>query len=313
MSNTLIIGSRGSDLALWQSNWVKDQLEIHHPELSIEVDIVQTEGDKILDTALSKIGGKGLFTKALEDRLLDGTIDLAVHSLKDLPTVLPEGLTISAVSVREDPGDVFVSKDGTLLADLPEKAHVATGSLRRQSQLLNYRSDFIIHDIRGNVPTRIQKLKDSDWHGMVLAKAGLKRLNMLEEATETISQDIMLPAVGQGALGIETRSDDFQIKAIVAPINDADTEAGTRAERGFLRKLEGGCQVPIGALGEVIDGEVHLRGYVGSLDGSKSVRGEISGSPDDATSLGIQLANQLLKDGAEEILLEVREALEPNE
>lgn len=313
MTNDIfVIGSRGSDLALWQSNWVKQQLEQVHPELTVSIEIIQTKGDKVLDTALSKIGDKGLFTKALEDRLLDGTIDLAVHSLKDLPTILPQGLTIAAITEREDPHDVLLSKDRTPLAELPERAHIATGSLRRKSQLLNHRPDFVIHDIRGNVPTRVQKFKDRDWHGLVLARAGLKRLEMLDEATESIDFDLMLPAVGQGALGLETRERDFQVKAIVAPLNDADTYAAAQAERAFLRKLEGGCQVPIGAHGEVIDGELRFRGYVGSIDGQQAVRGKGSGNPDDAETIGLRLANELLKEGAGEILQKVREAAETN-
>lgn len=312
-NNTLIIGSRGSDLALWQSQWVKQQLTLHHADLTIEIQIVKTKGDNILDVALSKIGGKGLFTKALEDRLLDGSIDLAVHSLKDLPTVLPAGLAIAAVTEREDPGDVFVARDGQHLEDLPEGSAIATGSLRRQSQLLNYRPDLHIHDLRGNVPTRLSKLEESDWKGIVLAKAGLKRLELLYRATQDISRDIMLPAVGQGALGIETRQKDFQVHAICAPLNHADSQAATTAERAFLRRLEGGCQVPVGAFGQVVDGEVQLRGYVGTLDGSRAVRGQLIGSPDDAGSLGIQLANQLIDQGAETILTEVREALETDE
>ena len=311
-SDTFIIGSRGSDLALWQSYWVKQQLNREHPELTVTVEIIQTKGDKILDTALSKIGDKGLFTKALEDRLLDGTIDLAVHSLKDLPTILPQGLEIAAITEREDPRDVLLSRGGLPFNEFPEGAHIATGSLRRKSQLLNHRPDFHIHDIRGNVPTRIQKLKDRGWHGMVLARAGLKRLEMLHEATETLDYDLMLPAVGQGALGLESRERDFQVKAIVAPLNDADTHASTLAERAFLRKLEGGCQVPIGAHGEVLDGELKFRGYVGSLDGRKAVRGSGGGNPDDAETIGLRLANELLKEGAEEILQEVREASEAN-
>ncbi len=311
-NNQLIIGSRGSDLALWQSRWVQRQLKKHHRELDVEIEIVQTKGDNILDVALSKIGGKGLFTKALEDRLLDGSIDLAVHSLKDLPTELPGGLGISAITEREDPGDLFISKDKTPLRELPQGAHIATGSLRRQSQLLHYRSDFHMHNLRGNVPTRISKLQDSDWHGIVLAKAGLKRLGMLEKATEEISRAIMLPAVGQGALGIETRINDFRIKAICAPINHGDTAASTTAERAFLHRLQGGCQVPVGAYGDVIDGELHLQGYVGTLNGEHAVRGSISGSPDDADSLGVQLASNLIEEGAEHILREVRESLETN-
>jgi len=311
-NDTFIIGSRGSDLALWQSNWVKEELEKQHPELAVEIQIIHTKGDKILDTALSKIGDKGLFTKALEDRLLDGTIDLAVHSLKDLPTILPQGLTIAAITDREDPHDVFISKNDVSVDDLPEGAHVATGSLRRRSQLLNYRPDLNIHDLRGNVPTRVQKLQENDWDGLILARAGLKRLEMLDEVTESIDFEIMLPAVGQGALGLETRERDFQVKAIVAPLNDADTYAATHAERAFLRKLEGGCQVPIGSYGEVVDGELQFRGYVGSIDGSKAVRGKGRGNPDDAESIGLRLANELLKEGAEEILQEVRAAAETN-
>ncbi len=313
MNEELIIGSRGSDLALWQSRWVKSQLERHHPELSVKIEVIQTKGDNILDVALSKIGGKGLFTKALEDKLLDGSIDLAVHSLKDLPTILPQGLSIAAITEREDPRDVFISKNGSFLKDLPENAKIATGSLRRQSQLLNFRRDFMIQDLRGNVPTRIAKLHDNEWDGIILARAGLKRLEMLHEASETIDEDIMLPAVGQGALGIETRDRDFQMQAILAPLNHADSAASTTAERALLRKLEGGCQVPIGAYGRVTSGELRLKAYAGSLTGHQSVRGSISGSPDDADSIGVQLANQLLRDGADKILRDVRRAVENNE
>jgi len=311
-NETLIIGSRGSALALWQSNYIKSQLEQIHSELAVDIRIIQTEGDKILDTPLSKIGGKGLFTKTLEDKLLDGTIDLAVHSLKDLPTILPEGLMLSAVSSREDPRDVLIS-NGLSLTDMPNGATIATGSLRRQSQLLNYRPDFNIRDLRGNVPTRIDKFNNSDWDGMLLARAGLKRLGLLDAATEELSFDIILPAVGQGALGLETRQRDFQVSAILAPLNDADTQVSTAAERAFLRTLEGGCQVPIGAYGEVIDGELHFRGYVGSLDGQQAVRGTLHGSPDNAETLGTQLANQLRHEGAEAILEQVRESLEADD
>ncbi len=312
-NNHLIIGSRGSDLALWQSEWVQSVLASHHPELRVDVEIVQTKGDNILDVALAKIGDKGLFTKALEDRLLDGSIDLAVHSLKDLPTELPGGLAISAVTEREPPGDVFISRTGVHLSKLPDHARIATGSLRRQSQILNYRPDLQIHDIRGNVPTRLSKLAESEWDGMILAKAGLKRLELLEHATDDIPYDIMLPAVGQGALGVETRANDFQVKAICALSNHADSEVSTTAERAYLHRLEGGCQVPVGAHGEVKNGELHLQGYVGTLDGQNAVRGSITGSPDDATTLGIQLAEQLIQNGADEILTTVREALNTDE
>jgi len=312
-NDTLIIGSRGSDLALWQSRWVQNELEKHHPEITVEIQIVQTQGDNILDVALSKIGGKGLFTKALEDKLLDGSIDLAVHSLKDLPTELPDGLGITSITEREDPGDVFVSRDNISLRDLPEGAHIATGSLRRQSQLLNFRNDFQIHDLRGNVPTRLAKLRDASWNGIVLAKAGLKRLGLLDEATEVIDPEIMLPAVGQGALGIESRTNDFQIQAICAPLNHADSAAAAKAERALLHKLQGGCQVPIGAFGEIIDSDLHLTGYVGALDGSKAVRNTLTGSPDDAEAVGYRLAKKLIDDGADEILQEVRESIESNE
>lgn len=312
-NETLIIGSRGSDLALWQANWTRSALAEHHPELDIEITIVQTKGDQITDVDLSKVGGKGLFTKALEDKLLDGSIDIAVHSLKDLPTELPTGLEISAVTIREDPRDAFVSTGHIRFKDLPEKARVATGSLRRKSQLLNRRPDLQIQPLRGNVPTRLEKLRNSDWHGIVLAKAGLKRLELLDDSTEILDWDVMLPAVGQGALGIETREEDFQVNAILAPINDADTEAGTRAERALLRKLEGGCQVPIGAHGYVDNGRLYLQAYVGTLDGSHAVRGAIDGSPDDAGKLGIRLAEQLLGRGADGILESVREAERQND
>lgn len=310
----LVIGSRGSELALWQARWVERTLRAHHPGMQVSVTIIRTTGDRVLDAPLSLIGDKGLFTREIEQALLDGSIDLAVHSLKDLPTVLPQGLLLGAISRREDVRDVFLPHPRNPLRSLLDQhpgARIATGSLRRRSQLLALRPDVIIDDIRGNLNTRFAKLEASGWAGMLLARAGVVRLGWEDRIGETIPVHTILPAVGQGALGIELRDADERVLEAIAPLHHRDTAAATRAERAFLRTLEGGCQVPIGTHGRIVRDPGHpdrllLDAVVGSLDGRRSVRGADSGDPADPEALGTRLARRLFDEGAGEILEEIR-------
>ncbi|MBI2619705.1 MAG: hydroxymethylbilane synthase [Ignavibacteriales bacterium] len=308
----LVIGTRGSDLALWQSTHIKTLLETHPAGLTVELKTIRTTGDKILDSPLSKIGDKGLFTKELEHALLDQAIDLAVHSLKDIPTQIPEGLAIGAVTQREDVRDVFVShpsKGHKHLSDLPSGAVLATGSLRRRCQLLQIRPDFKIVDIRGNLATRMKKLEESDWDGMLLARAGMLRLGWESRITEILPPETVLPAVGQGALGIEIRENDEALRSLLSFVHDQDTAAAVKGERALLRWLEGGCQVPIGTYGRMEAGAFFLDAMIGSLDGKRVVRGNISGPPDESEKLGVQLAQQLFSKGGKTILDEIRSTL----
>lgn len=305
------IGSRGSQLALWQAHWVKKTLGEHFPKLEVRIEIIKTTGDAILDSPLSQIGDKGLFTKEIEHALLDKSIDLAVHSLKDVPTALPEGLTIGAISRREDVRDVFIAhphKRYRALDDVPEGGTIATGSLRRRSQLLHSRPDLTIVDLRGNLNTRFSKLEASAWDGMILARAGVVRLEMAKRITETISVERMLPAVGQGALGLELRTEDAHIASLLAPIHSEATFLATQSERSLLRYLEGGCQIPLGAYGRIEENELLLDAVIGSLDGRKLVRGSLRGRPEDAASLGERLAETLCASGGKAILDEIRNA-----
>ena len=303
-----IIGSRGSELALWQTNFVKATLEKHFPELNLEIKIIKTTGDKLLDVALAKIGDKGLFTKQIETALLNREIDLAVHSLKDLQTVQPEGLCIGAISKREMPNDVLIAKKYVSIDGLPTGAKVATGSLRRKSQLLNYRPDLKIFEIRGNVPTRIKKFEESDLDAMILAFAGVHRLNLDAHISQIIPFEIMLPAVGQGAMAVEIRTEDHDLQQTLQLSDDAETRRCVTAERAFLRSLEGGCQVPIGANAIIKNGEIHLEGMVGNLDGSVNLRESLSG--ENAEDLGVNLAQILIEKGANELLENTREKVE---
>jgi hydroxymethylbilane synthase len=306
LKEKIIIGSRGSDLALWQAKFVKKELEKKNKNVSVEIRIIKTKGDKILDVALSKIGDKSLFTKELEVELLNKRIDLAVHSLKDLQTDIPKGLKLSAVTKRHNVQDVLIArKKGTTIFNLPQNATVATGSLRRKCQLLHLRPDLNLVELRGNVPSRIKKFLESNWDAIILARAGVERLKLNKHISSIIKTDIMLPAVGQGALGIETRSDNKIANEIVKSIHHENTYKAVLAERALLKTLEGGCQVPIGAFAEIKQSGLFIDALVGSLDGSVTYRKKIRGSKNNPEVLGRKLANDLLKAGAKIILDEI--------
>lgn len=313
MREKLIIGSRGSQLALWQTHFVKAKLEELFPALKLEVKIIKTTGDRMLDVALAKIGDKGLFTKQIETALTNREIDLAVHSLKDLQTVQPENLEIGAVLEREMPNDILISKRFASIDDLPNGAWAATGSLRRKSQLLHYRPDLKIFEIRGNVPTRIKKFEESDLDAMILAFAGVHRLNLDSYIRQIIPFEVMIPAVGQGAMAIEIRSDNAEIREFVQKLNDENTSFCVAAERSFLRTLEGGCQVPIGANAILKNDKIYLEGMTGNLDGSVNLRDSISGDKRDAVELGRKLAQKLIERGANRLLEETRATVERTE
>jgi hydroxymethylbilane synthase len=304
--NVLIIGTRGSELALWQANFVKKRLEQKSNNLKVEVKIISTKGDKILDTSLSKIGDKGLFTKELENELLNGSIDIAVHSLKDLPTKLPKGLILGAVTKRHAVEDVLIArKKGTKIRTLPENAIVATGSLRRSSQLFHLRPDIKMEELRGNVKTRINKFVESDWDAIILARAGIERLKLDKYVSSIIPIDEMLPAVGQGALGIELKKENKIALRFIKKLDHKPTSIAVRAERALLKKLEGGCQVPIGAYAKVTKIGLILEAFVGSMDGSITFRMRLRGSKKAPEILGEKVAKQLLKAGAKSILNEI--------
>ncbi|CUS87927.1 hydroxymethylbilane synthase [Candidatus Kryptobacter tengchongensis] len=303
----IVIGTRGSKLALWQTEFVKGKLSQIFPELEFEIRIIKTKGDKILDSPLSKIGDKGIFTREIEVQLLNREIDIAVHSLKDLPTKLPDGLIIGAVTEREDVRDVLISKNNLKLTELPQNSIIATGSLRRKAQLLHLRSDFQFVDLRGNIDTRFKKFDESNWNGMVLAYAGVKRMNYTDRVSEVISTDFILPAVGQGAIAVEIRESDEKIFELVRKINHQETELATRAERALLKYLEGGCQIPIGAFAFVSNGKIKLSAMVSNFDGSFLVRDSIEDDVNEnVEELGFKLAEKLLEQGASKILDEIR-------
>lgn len=307
-ARTLKIATRKSPLAMWQANFVKDRLEALYPELQVELVPMSTQGDKILDTPLAKVGGKGLFVKELETAMLEGRADIAVHSMKDVPVEFPEGLGLHTICEREDPRDAFVSNRFTAIDELPQGAVVGTSSLRRQCQLRAARPDLVIRDLRGNVNTRLAKLDAGEYDAIILAAAGLKRLEMAHRITAFIEPEESLPANGQGAVGIECRLDDHELHALLAPLEHPETRIRVLTERAMNRALQGGCQVPIGAYALVEGEEVWLRGLVGSLDGSRVIRDEIRGPLADGEALGHTLAQRLLADGADAILAEVYRA-----
>lgn len=303
--NKLRIVTRESPLALWQAEYVGDWLQKLYPGLAVELVAIKTRGDRILDKPLSEAGGKGLFLKELEQQLLDRTADIAVHSMKDVTIELPPGLKLAAIMQRADPRDVLIANHYPTLAALPEGARVGTSSLRRQSQLRAIRPDLVVMDLRGNVNTRLRKLDDQDYDGIILAAAGISRLLLEHRIREFLPVDVMLPAVGQGAIGIETRADDADVRKIVQPMNDSQAVIQLTAERAFSKRLYGGCQLPVAAYAEVTGNELHLRGLVGRVDGREIISGELRGSKSNAEVIGLQLAEQLLEKGADRILREL--------
>ncbi len=303
--STLILGTRGSKLAVHQSQWVQARLQELAPGITISLKRIQTSGDKILDVPLAKIGGKGLFVKEIEDALLSREIDLAVHSMKDVPTALPKGLDIVCVPLREDPRDALIARDGCRLDQLKPGARIGTSSLRRQAQLLHYRPDFVIEMLRGNLDTRLRKLREGQFDAIVLAAAGLRRLAWDAEITEYLPVHLSLPAIAQGALGIEARSDDTVVRDLLDRFEHRPTRITVTAERALLHRLEGGCQVPIAAHA-VLDGEtMTLDGLVASVDGRRVIRHQIQGPATEASQLGTTLAERLLEDGGGVILQEI--------
>lgn len=309
--NKVIIGTRGSKLALWQAEWVKSEIEKMRPGMQVQLKKIKTTGDKILDVPLAMVGGKGLFVKEIEEALLSGQADLAVHSMKDVPTEFPKGLHLPVICEREDPRDAFISRirnsgfEIRKFSELPNGAIVGTSSLRRSTQLLNIRPDVRIDQLRGNLDTRLRKLDEGQFDAIILAAAGVKRLGWANRITEIVPANVSLPAIGQGAIGIECRIEDPFINELVAPLNHHDTSVCVRAERAFLKKLEGGCQVPIAAYARLSGGKIIMDGLVGSISGEKIVRGHIEGGMEHPETLGVGLAEDVLSRGAKEILDQV--------
>ena len=298
----LKIATRQSPLALWQAEHIRARLESLHAGLKVELVTFVTQGDKILDTPLAKIGGKGLFVKELEAALLDGRADLAVHSMKDVPMALPEGLSLAVICEREDPLDAFVSNTYESFDALPQGAKVGTSSLRRKCQILKQRPDLEIIDLRGNVGTRLSKLDSGLYDAIILASAGLKRLGLAERIRHTLAPDVSLPAVGQGALGLECRTDDQAVLDLILPLLHAETDACVRAERAFNAYLEGGCQVPIAGYATLNNGQISIEGRVGSVDGATLLKANLKGELAEAEHLGVVLAQDLLAQGAGDLL-----------
>jgi len=299
------IGTRASRLALAQSIWVKGMIETRYPDVKVELVKIRTTGDKILDAPLSKIGGKGLFVKEIEEALLEKSIDIAVHSMKDVPAELPKGLFLSTFPERENPQDAFVSLKSNTLEELPKGVKVGTSSLRRSAQLLHFRPDLEIVPLRGNVDTRLKKLESDDLNAIILAAAGLKRLGLSDRITRLISPKTVLPAVGQGALGLETRSDDKKVVDLLSFMNHKTSEITVRAERAVLKELGGGCQVPIAAFAEMNDNYLNVKAMVAAIDGTTVIRDIETGEKDDPEGTGIRLARKLLDAGAEKLLADV--------
>jgi hydroxymethylbilane synthase len=305
MQNKIRIGTRKSPLALWQAHYISNQLQSLYPELQCELVKLSTEGDRILDTPLAKVGGKGLFIKELEQALLDGRADIAVHSMKDVTVDLPENLHIPVICKREEPWDAFVSNQYDQFSNLPQGARVGTSSMRRQMQIKSIRPDLEIASLRGNVNTRLAKLDAGDFDAIILAAAGLIRLDMTDRIAETLAPEICLPAVAQGAIGIECRMDDDETLSLLMPLNHPSTHARVLAERAMNAALEGGCQVPIAGYSEIHDETLHLRGIVGTPDGSTMIHADIAGLAENASHLGEELGRQLLERGAGDILAQV--------
>jgi hydroxymethylbilane synthase len=306
MSQPIIIGTRGSTLALCQAHMIKEELEAAFPDLEVRLKKIKTTGDKITDVPLAKVGGKGLFVKEIEEALFRREIGMAVHSMKDVPTAFPEGLHLAAITCREDPRDIVISRNGKPLLDLPRGARIGTSSLRRQSQIKHLRPDFEIIPLRGNLDTRIKKLGKEGLDAVVLAAAGMRRLGWEDRITEYLETDLCLPAIGQGALGLECREADDPVNTMLARFNHPVTSRCVRAERALLKRLEGGCQVPIAAYAQIRDEErLVLEGIVASVDGTRIIRDGAAGDPEQPEQLGLELAERLLAQGAGEILREI--------
>ena len=304
-SGKISIGTRSSPLALYQAGHIKEAIERLRPDLEVRLVRIKTTGDKITDVPLAKVGGKGLFVKEIEEALLDGRIDLAVHSMKDVPALLPSGLHLAAIPEREDPRDALVSRNGVRFADLPPGSVVGTSSLRRQSQLSHLRSDLKIEPLRGNLDTRLRKLDQGIFAAIILAAAGLRRLGMTDRITECLDPTVSLPAIGQGALGLECRREDGPVNELLAPLDHPETHWCVKAERAFLTRLEGGCQVPIAGHARLDNGRLTLEGLVASVAGDRLVRDRASAPVSEAETLGVGLAETLLSRGADRILKEI--------
>ena len=308
MPGCINIGTRGSKLALWQANWVKTALMAGDASLDVGITIIKTKGDKILDVPLAKVGGKGLFVKEIEEALLAERIDLAVHSMKDMPAEIPEGLCIGAIPEREVPYDVLISRNGKTLSDLEKGAVIGTSSLRRASQILHARPDLSIFPLRGNLNTRLSKLDAGEMDAIVLAAAGVKRLGLSHRISEYLEDDVMLPAAGQGALCIEIRENDSATAQVVAILDHWETRRTVLGERAFLHRMGGSCQVPIAAHGKMVGQQYHLAGLVAEIDGSHTIKEKSEGSADDTERIGIELADRLLDMGAGRILERLQES-----
>jgi len=300
------IGSRGSPLALWQANWVKDLLLGYHSDLAVDIKIIKTSGDKIQDVPLAKIGGKGLFVKEIEEGLLKREVDFAVHSMKDMPIIFPVNLCIACVTKRENPFDALISKNDIKLNDLPKGAKIGTGSLRRMSQLLYYRPDLNLVPLRGNLETRLKKLETEGLDAIILAAAGLIRLGWSDRITEIIPPEILLPAMGQGAVGIETRKNDVDNQILLADMDDEETHYALDAERALVSQLEGGCNVPIGSFATLNGDQITLTGLVASLDGKTMYKKELTDLKTNAVALGRKMGNELIEMGADRIMQEIK-------
>jgi hydroxymethylbilane synthase len=304
--NKIVIGSRGSPLALWQANWVKDLLQENHSGLAVDIKIIKTSGDKIQDVPLAKIGGKGLFVKEIEEGLIKSEVDFAVHSMKDMPIIFPINLCIACVTKRENPFDALVSRNDIKLDDLPKGAKIGTGSLRRMSQLLYYRPDLELVPLRGNLETRLKKLETEGLDAIILAAAGLIRLGWSDRITEIIPPEILLPAMGQGAVGIETRKNDVDNQILLADLDDEETHYALDAERALVSQLEGGCNVPIGSYATLNGDQITLTGLVASLDGKTMYKKELTDLKTNAVALGRKMGEELIEMGADRIMQEIK-------
>ncbi len=302
MKNNILIGTRGSALALWQAQWVKNQIKKNYPSVDVKIVKIKTKGDKITDRPLATVGGKGLFVKEIEQKLLDKEIDIAVHSMKDMPGDLPQGLIIGAVPARENPFDVIISKNGLTLAELPAGAKIGTSSLRRASQIKHTRPDIITESIRGNLDTRLKKLETGEFDAIILAAAGIIRLGMKKKITEYLGETTMLPAVGQGALCIESRHDDNETSLMLKPLNHMETNISITGERAFLKRIQGSCHIPVACFGKIENNNIILTGLIASENGKQIIKQTIKQNTNSAQQAGIDLADSLLSKGGREIL-----------